>query len=355
MSLSMHVEKQIEGFSLKVDLEVEDEVVGLLGYSGSGKTLTLKMIAGIVTPDHGRIILNGKVLFDSKNKINLKPQKRNVGLMFQSYALFNHMTVEDNVKIGIKKDKKAYQEIVNHYIQLLELEKVRHQLPSTLSGGQKQRVALARALAQEPDILLLDEPFSALDQHLIFKIEEEFKRALDTFKGTVLYISHNRHEIYKYCTQTAVMSEGKVLEVKSTPLLFTACESLAAAQLTGCRNIAPVNLLANGQLEVPCWNITLDKPACTRATPITHVGIREGKLILEEKQIEKCQIEVCIGAIYTLPDKIKMELWTLGQYKFIYTCSHREYEEKRQMLHKKPLALAVEKNSILYLYEDSRG
>ena len=143
MSLKIHVEKVLEGFNLKIDLETEDVVTGLLGYSGSGKSITLKMIAGIILPDRGMITLNNRVLFDSRRGINLKPQERNVGLMFQSYALFNHMSVYDNIAIGMKGTKEEKEKRIRDYLKFLELEELERKKPKALSGGQKQRGSLS--------------------------------------------------------------------------------------------------------------------------------------------------------------------------------------------------------------------
>lgn len=345
----MHVEKKLENFHLKIDLELEDEIVGLLGYSGSGKTMTLKMIAGIVEPDQGTIILNGRTLFDSEKKINLKPQQRNIGLMFQSYALFNHLSVYENIAIGMKIPRREQTEHIEYYLRLLELEKVRNQKPKTLSGGQKQRVALARILAQNPDILLLDEPFSALDSHLAFTIEKEFKKALSSFKGTVLYISHNRHEVYKYCTKTAVMAQGKVLEMKPTHLLFNKCETVVAARLTGCRNITPAFRIGEDEIRVEAWDQTLKGIEVSQA--FDYIGVREGDLILTPFIEGKNQIEVTVGDILYMPDKVKIELWTKKGYKFIYTCSHRDFKEIETSIKTDTMGLVVDENQLLFLHE----
>lgn len=343
----MHVEKKLDNFHLKIDLELEDEVVGLLGYSGSGKTMTLKMIAGIIDPDKGTIILNGRTLFDSEKKINLKPQQRNIGLMFQSYALFNHLSVYENIAIGMKIPRREQTERIEYYLRLLELEKVRDQKPRTLSGGQKQRVALARILAQDPDVLLLDEPFSALDSHLVSTIEKEFKKALNSFKGTVLYISHNRNEVYRYCTKTAVMAEGKISEIKPTHLLFNKCETLVAARLTGCRNIAPVSRIEENEIRIEAWDYTLRGIQINQL--FDYIGIREGNLVLEPFVEGSNQIKITIGDIVYMPDKVKIELRTRQGYEFIYTCSHREFKDIEALLQMETIGLVVDKNQLLFL------
>lgn len=353
MSLKMHVTKKLGFFNLKIDLEVEDHIVGLLGYSGCGKTMTLKMIAGIVTPDSGSIILNGRTLFDSEKKINVKVQERNTGLMFQSYALFNHMTVYENIAIGMKEhDKKIQEEVIRSYLKLLEIENLSDKKPKILSGGQKQRVALARILAQQPEILMLDEPFSALDSHLRFMIEEPFKKALQSFKGTVLYVSHNRQEIYKYCDQTAVMAEGQIQEVKKTEALFKECETVTAARLTGCRNMSRIKWLNEKEVELIDWGITLkmDKEKqAHRKSQYDTVGIREGDMVLTNDLKGDRALAVEVGKAWIMPDKIKIDLWTPSGYKLIYTCSSREYHEIETLLQEKHIGVMIDESKLLYL------
>lgn len=343
----MHVEKQLGDFNLRVDLELENEITGILGYSGCGKTMTLKMIAGLMTPDKGKIILNNRVLFDSEKKINLRPQVRKVGLLFQSYALFDHMTVYQNIAIAMRVPKKVEGNRVNQYLKLLDLEQVKDQKPKTLSGGQKQRTALARLLAQQPDILLLDEPFSALDNHLIFKLEKEFKEVLQAFQGTVIYISHNRHEIYKYCDQTAVMSKGKIVEIKATQQLFERCQTLTAAQLTGCRNIIPITSCKETAYYSAPWQLIL-KEVYPKIIA-THIGIREGDIEIKPLGEEALEIQVKIENVFHMPDKVKIEGRTLADEKLIYTCSNREFEKIKPLLKAEQIAFTVDPNKILLL------
>ena len=166
MSLFVDIRKKLKGFSLNVSFETNGDYLGVLGSSGSGKSMTLKCIAGIETPDEGLIILNGKVLFDSKKKINLKPQERNIGYLFQNYALFPNMTVEKNIGIGLKGSKYEKNRKINEIIEAFHLQGLEKKYPRQLSGGQQQRVALARCIIYKPDVLMLDEPFSALDTYL---------------------------------------------------------------------------------------------------------------------------------------------------------------------------------------------
>lgn len=150
-------------------------------------------------PDEGRIVLNDRVLFDSEKKINLTPQKRNVGYLFQNYALFPNMTVEANIAAGLKCPEREKQEIVREMIRLFKMEGLEKRYPSQLSGGQQQRTALARILAYEPDVIMLDEPFSALDFYLKEQLQLQVKEVLKNYSGDALLVTHSRDEVYRFC------------------------------------------------------------------------------------------------------------------------------------------------------------
>lgn len=240
MSLLVDIHKEYPGFSLQMQLETDREVLGILGESGSGKSMTLRCIAGIERPDSGRIILNGKTLFDSQQGIDLPPRKRNVGLMFQNYALFPHMTVAQNIAAGIK-EKQNRKPQIEKFLGLLHLEGFESRYPGQLSGGQQQRVALARMMAAEPDVLLLDEPFSALDGRLRREIEPDFTAALQNFDGPVLFVSHSFGEVYRFCTRTTIVSHGKKVEEGSTKSLFAHPQRLTSAKLLCCPNVTKLD------------------------------------------------------------------------------------------------------------------
>lgn len=182
--LKVDIQKELKEFNLEMDFELKQGCLGILGPSGCGKSMTLKSIAGIVDPDSGFISLNTgeeTVYYDSNKKTNLKPQKRNVGYLFQNYALFPNMTVEENVAVGLgeNQDKK----IVSEMIERFHLQGLEKRYPRQLSGGQQQRVALARILAYGPDVILLDEPFSAMDTVLKERLRIELIKLLDYYNG----------------------------------------------------------------------------------------------------------------------------------------------------------------------------
>jgi len=246
--------------------------LALLGASGCGKSMTLKCIAGIETPDEGQIIVNDKVLFDSKKKINLLPQDRKVGLLFQNYALFPNMTLEKNIAIAVPKSHHNKSEVIKDIISSFSLEGLENNYPHQLSGGQQQRVALARMLVNEPKILMLDEPFSALDEHLRWQMEKELIDILKKHDGTTLYVSHNKDEVYRICDRIAVLNNGKIEEINYKEKLFDNPSTINTAMLIGCRNISKAKKLSENTVYALDWNLEL---ICNRTVKdnIKYIGI----------------------------------------------------------------------------------
>ncbi len=253
--------------------QAKNEILALLGASGSGKSMTLKCIAGVETPDEGRILLDGTVLFDSIQKINLPPQKRNVGYLFQNYALFPNMTVEENIGVGIAGSKKERRENIARALLTFCLSGLEKRYPFQLSGGQQQRVAMARMLASRPKILMLDEPFSALDSHLRWKMEQELQSVLREFHGTALYVSHNRDEVYRLCDRIAVFSEGHLDVVDEKWSLFRNPKTLASAMLTGCKNISKSKKLSDHKILALDWGAVLRTDEVV-PDDLRYVGVR---------------------------------------------------------------------------------
>lgn len=206
-------------FTLKVAFSSDEKTVVLFGPSGSGKTLTLQSIAGLVRPDSGRISLKGRVLFDAKAGIDIPSRARRMGYLFQDYALFPHMTVAENVGYGLKKSwqwrlsKKDRQEVFS-LLDTLEIKHLAESFPSDLSGGQKQRVALARALMTRPDLLLLDEPFSALDTLLRGKLRKELLDVQARFRVPMIMISHDPEDIRTFAETLVRYEAGRVCEIQ---------------------------------------------------------------------------------------------------------------------------------------------
>ncbi len=275
MSLYVDIEKRLGEFRLTARFETQGGVLGLLGASGCGKSMTLKCVAGVEKPDRGRIVLDGETLFDSEKKIDFPPQKRKVGYLFQNYALFPNMTVRQNILCGLhgERDKAKREGELQNAIRLLRLDGLEGLRPHQLSGGQQQRAALARILVSRPRVLLLDEPFSALDSHLRDKLQLELRELLIQFGRDVVMVTHSRDEAYHMCQQIAVMDAGHLLAVKDTKALFADPGSVCACTLTGCKNVAPARKAGEYEVEVPSWGVTLQTAQPVR-DGIKAVGIR---------------------------------------------------------------------------------
>lgn len=271
MSLEVCIKKKLKGFSLDIEFNTSKEILGILGSSGSGKSMTLRCIAGIDKPDEGRIVLNGRVLFDSLKNINLKPQERNVGYLFQNYALFPHMTVEQNIRCGLYKEK--YKDDISSILELVHLSGMEKRYPRQLSGGQQQRAALARILASKPEVLLLDEPFSALDSYLKEEIQLDLLELLENYNGQVAMVTHNRDEAYRMCKNIMVVDKGRVKEIGSKHQIFNKPQNVVSARLTGCKNISRANKIDENHVYSPDWNVTF-KVTSKIPENLKYIGIR---------------------------------------------------------------------------------
>jgi len=191
IGLFVDIEKYLPGFNLSVTFNCQNQPLGLLGASGSGKSLILRSLAGVETPSRGRIVLNGRILFDSEKGINLPSRQRRIGFVVQNYALFPHLTVAENIAFGLSKNlsKKVIKQQIANQLELVQLPGMENRYPHQLSGGQQQRVAIARALASHPEALLLDEPFSALDTHLRAQLERQMIKTLSNYDGVTILIA----------------------------------------------------------------------------------------------------------------------------------------------------------------------
>lgn len=300
MSIEVNIKKTLGSFHLHVSFAAGDTVMGLLGGSGCGKSMTLRCIAGVEKPDEGYIIINGTTCFDSRKKINLPPQKRHVGMLFQNYALFPSMTLEQNLLCGIGKRAPDRKERLEHLLEQFQLTELRNQRPTQLSGGQQQRCALARCLGADPSVLLLDEPFSALDAHLKTAMQMQLKAHLEAFDGPAILVTHDRDEAYLLCDRIAIMDRGSILTIGSTENVFHHPGSTAAARLTGCKNIVPAEKVGEYQVFVPGWGCTL---ATAEPVPdrLTAIGVRAHDFIPAQQP----------G-----PDTIRVQLEQLTEFPF---------------------------------------
>lgn len=308
MGLYVKIKKDFGSFLLDTEFEADKEVLGILGESGCGKSMTLRCIAGVETPDEGRIELDGTVFFDSEKKMNLKPQQRHVGLLFQNYTLFPNMNVVQNLQAALRGQKPGKEEQQKRIADMMDkfcLRGLEQRRPSQLSGGQQQRVALARILLTRPKLLMLDEPFAALDEFLRWKLELELEDVLKEFGSTTLFVSHNRNEIYRICDRVCVMNKGRSSEPVPVRDLFAAPVSREAAYLSGCKNFSVATVAEKGEVMALDWGMTFQCDT-TGKEDASSVGIRShfirpvteaAKTVM--KNVFSCRIERVIEDVFS--------------------------------------------------------
>lgn len=346
MSLEVDIEKKLKDMTLKVSFQTgrSGQITGILGASGCGKSMTLKCIAGIEKPDRGRIVLNGRVLFDSEQKINIKIQERKAGYLFQNYALFPNMTVRENIGVSFHGRKEERKALVDDYMELFHIGEIAQCYPKRLSGGQQQRVALARILASKPEILMLDEPFSALDTFLKEKLQLELFHILKKYDGETILVTHNRDEIYRFCGHIHILEQGREVAAGKTSEVFENPGVLAAAKLTGCKNLVKIEHLSSHKIYVPEWNTELQFKKQI-PSDADYIGIRAHYLRAKEENdsinIVECHQEEIVEEPFEVTIVMKNGIWwklQKSQWNSIFHCTA-------------PDKLVIPEESVLFLKE----
>jgi molybdate transport system permease protein len=326
--LFLDIDKRLANFHLQVALNTNNQPLGLLGGSGAGKSMILRCIAGIETPNKGQIVLNNRVLFDSERKIDLPIHQRRIGFLFQNYALFPHITVAENIAFGIPKSVNVKEEVEKQLITM-QLQGFGDRYPHQLSGGQQQRVALARALASKPEALLLDEPFSALDTHLRSQLEQQVTEILDDYSGVTLFVTHNMEEAYRLCPNLLVLEQGKQAHYGSKYEIFQHPASMNVAQLTGCKNFSRANPLSPQQIEAMDWGCTLQVREKI-PSELSHVGIRAHHLIFTKDPDQVNTFPCYLVRTSETPHRMTvfLKLHSAGNHPHDYHLQGEIYKEK---------------------------
>ena len=348
--LDFHIQKKLGSFWLDSEVHTEAKRIGILGASGCGKSMTLRCLAGIERPDDGYIRLAERTVYSAKERVCVAPQKRRVGYLFQHYALFPTMTVEQNIAAGLHGTKQENAVRVKKMIETFQLAGLEKKLPGQLSGGQQQRTALARIMAYEPEVILLDEPFSALDAFLKDRLQQELMEMLKSYEGTVILVSHSRDEIYRFSEELLVMADGHIICQGKTKEVFANPGCKEAARLTGCKNITQCIRRNNHGLEVPAWGTEL---ILQQEIPedISYVGIRAHDFIpVWEEKRNNC-IQIYPGTEAELPFEKKYFLHTTGTDEeelcwFVQREQLKETEEKGL-----PAYLQIPEEKLLLLRE----
>lgn len=313
MSLAFSAARRLGPFSYEASLEANEEIVVLFGHSGAGKSVTLQMIAGLLRPESGRIVIDGAPVFDSTARVDLAPQKRNVGYVVQDLALFPHMTVAENIAFGLPGGPEQRAR-VSGLLELLQLRDLKRRRPLSLSGGQQQRVALARALARDTRLLLLDEPFSALDESLRAGLRRELLRLRKEFGLTILFVTHDLREAHLLADRLAVFDAGRILQFEDRETVFRKPLSRRVAELTGVANIFTATTRARGtqsiEVEVAGLRLACALPPTSLlpnqvvdvAIRSERVNLRRGRSSESEPNLFEATIveEFAYGATHTL-------------------------------------------------------
>ncbi len=274
MYLYLDIDRKLDDFRLQIHYEGKAARIGILGASGCGKSMTLKTIAGIEKPDRGKIVLGDRLLYDSAGRVNLRPQERRVGYLFQNYALFPTMTVEQNVMAGLRGSKAEKAARAKEMIRKFQLEGLEKRKPGELSGGQQQRTALARIMAYRPEAVLLDEPFSAMDYFLREKLRLELAKVLREYEGLSVLVTHDRDEAYQLCEYLLLMKEGMIIAEGSARELFESPQTAEAARLTGCKNISKIRPLGKHRICALDWGGLELVTAQEVTSDMKYAGIR---------------------------------------------------------------------------------
>lgn len=274
MAIEVEIRKQLGDFTLDIRFFSKARRIGILGASGCGKSMTLKCIAGIETPDRGRICLEGRTVYDSYEKCKITPQKRRIGYLFQNYALFPAMTAAQNIGAGCRGTRAEKKKKVSQMLAKFHLDGLEDRLPGELSGGQQQRVALARIMACQPSAVLLDEPFSAMDLFLKDQLQREMQEMLADYPGTVLLVSHSRDEIYRFSEELVVIDRGRTVVCGGTKEVFEKPVYREAARLTGCKNFSKIHRLDGSTIRADDWGITLCLKEAAIPPQATCIGFR---------------------------------------------------------------------------------
>ena len=345
IQLAVDVEKQLNDFCLRVSFDSNITPLGILGASGAGKTTIMRCIAGLETPDRGRIVLNNRILYDSKLNINLPARKRRCGLLFQDYALFPHLTVGENVAFGmVHLSPKKQQQAIKRELALVELSHYSDRFPHQLSGGQKQRVALARLRASNPEIMLLDEPFSALDTYLRHKQEKILRLSLQSYRGMTVLITHNLEEAYRICPQLLIIDGGKAIAYDTKENIFHHADNIRTAQVTNCKNFSQAIAISSTKIEATDWHCNLEVSRMPKQ-PIM-IGIRAHQIILEsEIESDEANIFNCWLASYSETQHrvtCYLKLHHPAQHEADYHLQTEVLQDKWQQLKTKTLPWQVQ-------------
>lgn len=363
MGLSVEIKSKLNIFEMDISLKTTSKRIGILGASGSGKSMLLKYISGIIAPDEGVIKLNDEILFDSSKKINIKPQKRNVAYMFQNYALFPTMSVRENIEIIIEGNKEYREKKASELMKRFCIDNIANKMPRDLSGGQQQRVALARIMAYEPKLILLDEPFSAMDSDLKDKLQMELEEMVADYDGIIIMVSHSRDEIYRFSDELIIIDNGGIVEYGKTKNVFDFPKTIQGAKMVGINNVLSAKIKDDLMLNIPEINldIKLDKKELAYSRNINYVGIKDIDIkIMKPDEVSENSLDMNIEKVYEGIEDIKVLLSikkdpdiveTSEATKNIFIARLSKSKEKIDIVEGSSLKISIDKEKVIPLEE----
>lgn len=289
--LRLEIHKTFPGFTLDLALDApEEKIIVLFGPSGSGKSLTLGALAGWYAPDAGRIQVGDRLFFDAKRNVNLSPQERRVGMVRQDLALFPHLTAAENIAYGLfRENSQTRATAVREFLDLMELDGLGSHKPAQLSGGQQQRVALARALAIRPTVLLLDEPFSALDQPTRVELRNQVRKLQQRLKTSMLFVTHDLSEAHLMADYLAIVEAGRVVQFDKPDQVERAPANSRIAGIVGYRNILPATVIDANGIRIGEREIETDTKGFARNAQV-FVCIRQERVTLVRRDFDPNQL-----------------------------------------------------------------
>jgi molybdate transport system ATP-binding protein len=369
--LDVSIKKRLKGFDLDVSLSLGDELVAIFGPSGSGKSLTLQCLAGLLAPDAGAISIKGRTVFDSAKGVNLRPQERRIGYVFQSYALLPHLTVAQNIGYGLHKlPRDESRDRVQEMIAAMRLDGLEKRRPRELSGGQQQRVSLARALVTEPELLLLDEPFAALDSPIRSRLHGELLQLLKRLSITTILVTHNLAEAYTLSEKMVVYDAGRVLQAGCRDEVLHHPASRTVARFTTTKNIFRGTVISEGAgfQEVRVGDITVSAPAgphrtgdevdlCIRPEDIMLMRPnRETGSAVEENQIEgEIVEEIAHGTTFSLMMKPAGDPFRTGRDYDIHVEIPANVYYRLGVNEQKKWIVSLKKEAVHLMKSETRG
>lgn len=359
-NLTLQFKKQYNGFSFEIDCILKEKVTAFLGASGSGKTTLLNCISGILSPDQGEIVFHDRKLYSSKHKINLPPEKRRIGYVFQEGHLFPHINIAGNIRYGQSRRKQKHQTDVSEIIDILEIEDLLKRYPKQLSGGQRQRVAIARSIAMEPSLLLMDEPLASLDSVLKNRIIPYLHHIKERFDIQILYVTHTISEAMALADEAYVLSDGKITASGEPYQLLTSPSAMPIANMTGVENIftLPVSKVdkEKGITELEIGKQTLKIPYIDRKTGESiPIGIRAEDIIISlEPNLPisaRNSLKGCIDKIEKIGDKTILSIIVEG-FHLSVKITHSA-KEQLNLSQNTDVYCVIKANAVNLLLQDS--